>query len=140
VAIVRREIDTFSPDALISFHAAGISMHPDHQTTARWCLRAIQVRSHALRMFAYGISVEQARRVTHRKLAPIPENEVTHVIDVSQYLEYKFAAIRCHQSQAEGWKRIQQVEGGIEPFLRYEHFSQIWPARAPSDVSDRLED
>ena len=35
LAIVRHEIENFLPDAIISFHSAGISGHPDHRTVAR---------------------------------------------------------------------------------------------------------
>ncbi|MBZ5497310.1 MAG: PIG-L family deacetylase [Acidobacteriia bacterium] len=140
LAIIRNEIETFLPDALITFHSAGISGHPDHQTAARWCLQAVQERSRPPRLIAYGISPEQARRISHRKLAPIPEDEITHVIDVSRYLEYKLGAIRCHQSQSEAWERMQAVEGGIHSYLHQEHFSQVWPVPEPNTRLDRLED
>ena len=127
IGIIRQEIEIFSPDALLTFHPGGISGHPDHQTVARWCLSALSEGSRPIRLFAYGVSVDQARRVTHRKLAPIPDEELTHVLDVSNYLEFKFAAIRCHKSQAESWERMKNIEGGIESYLRNEHFSLIWP-------------
>jgi LmbE family N-acetylglucosaminyl deacetylase len=140
LTIVRHEIETFLPDLIISFHSAGISGHPDHRTVARWCLQAVEERAHSPRLLAYGISEEQARRVRHRKVTPIPDDEVTHVIDVSKYLEYKFDAIRCHQSQSEGWERMRTVEGGIESYLRNEHFSQVWPPARQAARSERLED
>ena len=140
LAIVRKEIETFLPDAIITFHAGGISGHPDHQTAARWCLQAVRERTNPPRLFAFGLSAEQARRIRHRKLDPIPDPEITHVIDVSQYLDYKFSAIRCHQSQAEGWERMKSVEGGILSHLRYEHFSQVWPAPDRQGRAERFED
>jgi LmbE family N-acetylglucosaminyl deacetylase len=142
IGIIRQEIETFSPDALLTFHTGGISGHPDHQTVARWCLSAIKESNRPLRLFAYGVSVDQARRVTHRKLAPIPDEELTHILDVSNYLEFKFAAIRCHQSQAEAWERMKNIEGGLESYLRNEHFSLVWPApKQPARTrSTRLED
>ncbi len=140
VNIIRGEIETYHPDALITFHAAGISGHPDHQTVARWCLQAVQEHENGLRLFAYGISEYQAQRIKHRKLAPIPALELTHVIDVSRYLEYKFAAIRCHQSQAEGWERMKTIEGGIEAFLRNEHFSQVWPSPQFGETQEQFEE
>ncbi len=140
LGIIRNEIKAFRPDAIITFHAAGISGHPDHQTVARWCLQAVQEQEDGLRLFAYGISEEQANRIAHRKLAPIPAHEVSHVIDVSEYLQYKFAAIRCHQSQAEGWERMKSIEGGLEAFLRNEHFSQVWPAARQAARAAQFED
>lgn len=132
LGIIHTEIKASRPDAIITFHSAGISGHPDHQTVARWCLQAVQEYQDGVRLFAYGISEEQARRIQYRKLAPIPAHEITHVIDVSSYLDYKFTAIRCHQSQAEGWARMKSIEGGLEAHLRNEHFSQVWPAPKPA--------
>jgi LmbE family N-acetylglucosaminyl deacetylase len=140
LSIVQREIEALHPDALITFHAAGISGHPDHQAVSRWCLQAVKEHSDALRLFAYGISEAQAQRVAHRRLTPIPEDEITHIIDVSRFLDYKLDAIRCHQSQSESWERMKSVAGGIDSFLRYEHFSQIWPGQMPRPLAERLED
>jgi N-acetylglucosamine malate deacetylase 2 len=140
LTIVRSEINAFQPDALITFHAAGISGHPDHQTVARWCLHAVRERTDGLRLFSFGISEEQVRRVGYRKLTPIPDHEITHVIDVSGHVEHKLQAIRCHQSQSESWERMRKVAGGIESYLRFEHFSRIWPEPMPRVKSERLED
>jgi N-acetylglucosamine malate deacetylase 2 len=140
LSIIRQEMESFRPDALITFHSAGISGHPDHQTAARWCLQAVQEQTNPPRLYAYGISTEQARRVSHRKLWPIPEDEITHIIDVSEYLDYKFSAIRCHQSQSEAWERMQTIEGGILLYLHQEHFSQVWPISKHNSRSDRLDD
>ncbi len=139
-AIVRREIETFQPDALISFHSAGISGHPDHRAVSRWCLQAVQERRNPPRMFMYGVSPAQARRATHRKLTPIPEGEITHVVDVASYLPYKLEAIRCHQSQSEAWQKMMMIDGGVESYLKNEHFSQVWPASTGSQRRGALED
>jgi LmbE family N-acetylglucosaminyl deacetylase len=140
--IVKAEIESFQPDALITFHAGGISGHPDHQAAARWCLRCVQEMKTPPRLFAYGLSAEQTRRARHRKLVPIPQEEITHVIDVSRHLSHKFDAIRCHRSQAEAWERMKTVEGGVESYLAREHFSLVWPAQArnPGAILQSLEE
>jgi LmbE family N-acetylglucosaminyl deacetylase len=140
LGILRQKIDTLSPDILISFHSSGISGHPDHQTVARWCLQLVQERAKPPRLFSYGISEAQAERIKHRRIFPIPEDEITHVVDVARFLEYKLDAIRCHQSQKESWEKMKQVEGGIESYLRKEHFSQVWPAPKQGARLERLED
>lgn len=140
MAIIRREIGCFQPDALITFHSAGISGHPDHRTVARWCQQAVQESVASPRLFAYGISPGQAEQIRHRRLEPIPENEISHIIDVSRYLDYKFQAIRCHQSQAESWEKMQTVPGGVTSFLQKEHFSLVWPPASGGLRRDRLED
>jgi N-acetyl-1-D-myo-inositol-2-amino-2-deoxy-alpha-D-glucopyranoside deacetylase len=140
--VVRLEIESFQPDALITFHSAGISGHPDHQAVARWCLQCVREMRNPPRMFAYGLSSEQARRATHRKLVPIPDAEITHVIDVSGHLSRKFDAIRCHRTQAEAWERMMTVQGGIESYLGKEHFSLVWPAqeRRAGEILQSLEE
>jgi len=140
VSLIRAEIETFEPEALITFHSGGISGHPDHQTVARWCLQAARERTDPPRLFAYGISEEQAQRIRYRKLVPIPAFELTHILDVSQYLEYKIKAIQCHQSQSESWERMRSIEGGLESFLRNELFSKVFPAPAGPARLERLED
>jgi LmbE family N-acetylglucosaminyl deacetylase len=140
LAIIHQEIDACQPDALITFHSAGISGHPDHQTVASWCLQAVKERTDSLRLFSFGISEEQARRVGHRRLTPIPDHEITHIIDVSGYRDHKLNAIRCHQSQSASWEKLKNIAGGIDSFLRNEYFARIWPEPMPRVRSDRLED
>ncbi len=140
LGVLRQKIDTIRPDVMISFHSSGISGHPDHQTVARWCLQLVQERAEPPRLFSYGISEAQAQRIKYRRIFPIPEDEITHVVDVSRFLEYKLDAIRCHQSQKESWERMKQVEGGIESYLRNEHFSQVWPAPKAGPRLEGLED
>ncbi len=139
--ILRQEIDAFNPDALITFHFEGISGHPDHRTVSQWCLQAVQERnSGGPRLLLFGISPEMASRVVHRKLTPIPGEEITHILDVSGYLEYKLAAIRCHRSQSESWDRIRMVPGGIESYMGKEYFSQVWPTAKRQGPLNSLED
>jgi len=140
LTVIRREIDVFQPEALITFHSAGISGHADHQTVTSWCLQAVKERAASPKLFAFGVSEEQAQRVGHRRLAPIPEDEITHAIAVSPYLDYKLSAIRCHQSQSESWESFKKIAGGIESFFRTEYFSRIWPQPMPRRRSDRLEE
>lgn len=140
LGIIRAEFEQFRPEAVITFHAAGISGHPDHQTAARWSLLAVRDCAAPVRLFAYGISEAQASRINHRRLTPIPAAELTHTIDVSQYLDSKIKAIQCHRSQAEGWERMKSIAGGLEEFLHHEHFSQVWPAPDGQAMRDRLED
>ncbi len=128
---IGRELDALNPDVLITFHRDGISGHADHRTVARWCLQAARMRERPPRLLGYGITSEQARRIRFREVFPIPDREITHVIDVSGILEHKLAASRCHASQSELWERIRSVEGSAGPGASREHFSQAWPEMAP---------
>ncbi len=124
---VRRELDLLSPDVLITFHEGGISGHPDHRTVAHWCLKVVMGMANPPRLLGYGITEEHARHITFRRLFPIPDRDVTHVIDVSPFLDDKLAAIQCHKSQAETWQKIQSVDGWFRIWAAQEHFCQAWP-------------
>jgi LmbE family N-acetylglucosaminyl deacetylase len=140
VSVIRQEIDTFGPDLIVTFHIAGISGHPDHCTVARWCLEA--VRDHGgPRLLGFGLSEEQARRVGFRELLPIPEAELTHALDVSDYLQHKLKAIQCHKSQSELWQKLRSLDGGYTEYAKQEHFAQAFPSRQPgASPALRLED
>jgi LmbE family N-acetylglucosaminyl deacetylase len=140
LAIIRQEIETFEPDLVLTFHRDGISGHPDHQAVARWCLQAVREKP-GPRLLGYGIAEAQAHHVGFRRLRPIPDAEVTHIIDVTSYLEYKLRAIECHKSQSELWDRLRSVEGGFSQYAKREHFSQAWPVQGPArSPAERLED
>ncbi len=137
---IRRELDLLHPDVLITFHSGGISGHPDHRAVARWCQKAVVGPMRRPRLLGYGITGEQARRIKSRALFPIPDEEVTHVIDVSDFLDHKLAAIRCHKSQSELWQRMESVDGGFRIYAAREHFGQVWPALSPrTQPLNRLE-
>ena len=139
LGIIREEIEAFQPDLIVTFHPGGISGHPDHQTVARWGLQAVRERP-SLRLVGFGITEAQARRVGFRKLRPIPDGEVTHIIDVAEYLDYKLKAIECHKSQLELWDKLRSIEGGYAQYARWEHFSQAWPVPEPGRTpAQRLE-
>jgi hypothetical protein len=67
-------------------------------------------------------------------LFPIPEQEITHAIDVSRYLDYKLTATRCHKSQSQLWENLQSVEGGVKSFWQREYFAQLWPQPGSRDA------
>ena len=140
VSVIRQEIGAFRPDLVVTFHIAGISGHPDHRTVARWCLEAVRGNGRP-RLLGFGLSEEQTRRVGFRELLPIPEAELTHVIDVSPYLEHKLEPIRCHKSQSELWEKLCSLEGGYAEYAKREHFAQAWPDPKPgAGRAGRLED
>jgi LmbE family N-acetylglucosaminyl deacetylase len=140
VSVIRQEIRAFRPDLVLTFHIAGISGHPDHRTVARWCFQAVRDKG-GPRLLGFGVSEEQARRVSFRELVPIPEAELTHVIDVSPYLEHKLKAIHCHKSQSELWEKLRSLDGGYAEYAKQEHFAQAWPAPKPgAGHAERLED
>jgi hypothetical protein len=68
------------------------------------------------------------------------DEEITHKIDVREYLKLKIEAIQCHSTQDELWKQMQQLEGDYENSASWEYFSQKWPQRIPQSISLTLFD
>ena len=126
--VLQDAIQEVQPQVILTFHPNGISGHPDHQVVSRWCWQLVQ-HNHFFqgRLFYYGVAPWQANMVHFRKLHAIPQNEITHVVDVGEMLEKKIRAIACHQSQLELWEKVKQVSGGFHAFARQEHFVQAWP-------------
>ena len=138
VPVIQKEIDSLQPDILITFHDKGISGHPDHIAVTRWCREAVQQSTSKPRLFYYGVSTTQAKKIEpHRKVIPFQENEITHIIDAGTFFSYKLKAIQCHASQIELWEKFQTINGGFEYFARQEHFSQVYP---PARIKHPLDD
>ncbi len=129
IYLVMQEIRRVNPEVVITFHQEGISGHPDHRTVSHWTFQAVKRLERGIRLFYYGVSPEQARRLTIRKLIPIPSGEITHRIDVREYLSYKLNAIRCHYTQLEMFNKIEKSVGDFSRYAGEECFSQVLPYR-----------
>lgn len=127
VTFIQSELQKINPDVVITFRDKGITGHPDHIVVSKWVTEVVKNRKLPTRLFYFGISEKQANQIEHRKMYAIPEEEITHQIDVSAYLEQKKNAIRCHASQIEIFEKQQQLKGGFDQFHRVEFFSQIFP-------------
>jgi len=125
--IIREHLKDFSPDIVITFHTNGISGHPDHQTVSRWTFQAVREMENAPRLLFFGVSPQQSASVRHREIQAMREEEITHIIDVSEFLPAKIEAIHCHVTQEELWNQFNQLEADYADFSRLEHFSQVWP-------------
>jgi LmbE family N-acetylglucosaminyl deacetylase len=137
--IVRQEIRTHQPDILITFHDKGISGHPDHIAASRWCYQAVQSLAEPPRLIYFGITNGFASQIKeNRKVYPMNEGEITHVIDISEYFSYKLKAIQCHASQLELWEMFKKWDADKRYFSRQEHFSQVLPALNGNKVFDDL--
>lgn len=126
--MVRREINTYQPDILITFHDRGISGHPDHIAVSKWCYRAVQSLPEPPRLIYFGITNGFANQIKeNRKVYPMDDREITHVLDASEYFSYKLKAIHCHASQLDLWEMFKKWDADKQYFSRKEHFSQVLP-------------
>jgi LmbE family N-acetylglucosaminyl deacetylase len=127
LTLIKSEIKKFIPDIVITFHENGISGHPDHKMVTRWVKQAVTDMEKSMRLFYYGLAPEQAALYTQRKLHPMVVSEITHKIDTAPYFEQKMKAIKCHETQEELWKKIQETHQNFEESSRWEYFSQVIP-------------
>jgi len=130
VAVIEKEMRGFSPDILITFHREGISAHPDHIRVTEWCLMAVRHFRRKIRLLQFGPTKEQAALITHRKIVPAPDREITHCLDVHSFIPQKLAAARCHASQAELFQQFLNLGEKLKDFWQTECFVQAWPQMA----------
>jgi hypothetical protein len=65
--------------------------------------------------------------VKFRKLIPIRNSEITHRINVENFLNDKIAAIRCHKTQNATWHQFEKMKMDYENIAKWEVFVQKWP-------------
>jgi LmbE family N-acetylglucosaminyl deacetylase len=127
IDIIRQEIKRYKPDILITFHENAISGHPDHLAVAKWSLKAVTSIQNPPKLFYFGLSQEQTAMITFRKLIPIMNGEVTHKINVEDFISDKIIAIQCHETQIDLWQQFQKMKTDYKIFAKWEVFVQKWP-------------
>lgn len=108
VQVIRR----LQPQALLTWPPSGVSGHPDHIAVSGWTGKAFQLAAdpmayprhnqssyaaEALYHIVMPSSLVEAVKMFH--LHSVPDEEVTHTVDVAPVWDVKMAAIRCHHSQ-----------------------------------------
>jgi LmbE family N-acetylglucosaminyl deacetylase len=147
VEIIRR----VRPQVIVTYNEKGTYLHPDHIMANRVSLRAFQASgdSHfeiaeALepwtpsKLYYTAIPLERIRRmyriVKERGQEPgfdpdvigTPEEKISAVVDVREYLSRKLEALNCHQSQMNPNSVIRRMseEMRVEA-MGYEHFQCV---------------
>ena len=147
VKIIRR----VRPHVVVTYNEKGTYLHPDHIMANRVTLHALQASADArfeigealepwqpAKLYYTAIPLERIRRmhriVTERGEEPgfdpdvigTPENKISTVIDVREYLSQKLEALNCHQSQMNPNSVIRRMseEMRVEA-MGYEHFECV---------------
>jgi len=126
----------FRPLVLVTFGPDGISGHPDHVRISEVSREAFELcgRENAFPShFDEGLSPWEPKKLYHfvipdvfvrrsgARLHGVSREEITTIIDVSDFLETKIEAFRCHRTQAKDAARILSRPGYRE-FARKEYF------------------
>jgi LmbE family N-acetylglucosaminyl deacetylase len=127
IKIIQQEINCFKPDIVITFHENAISGHPDHLAVTNWTLHVVKSMNNPPVLFFFGLDQKQSSMVIFRKLIPIADHEITHRINVGDFLNEKIAAIQCHKTQETVWHQFEEQKIDFRTFAEWEVFVQKWP-------------
>lgn len=151
VRIIRKE----KPAVVITFHASGISYHPDHRVVAlalsgaflgsgrKGWYRDASVEALAphrtAKLYQYSPSREAFDSVRWpRDVYRSPDEEITTVIDTRSTAELRWRAIRAHDTQRDGPPFKVLYDAGV---FEEETFVRVFPSWRDGDPreSDLLE-
>jgi len=98
------------PDIMLTFHPNGISGHRDHILTAEvtkeafWQATKSEKSPHQTKKLYYHCMIDKVaamlgRRYPGRKYFGLKLEEITTIIDTSDYTNIRLEALKCHQTQ-----------------------------------------
>jgi LmbE family N-acetylglucosaminyl deacetylase len=149
VGKVVRLIRELQPDVVITFGPDGVYGHYDHIAAHRWATIAVELaadpdcfpdldycRPHQVAKVYYRTLTDgqieammegDERPAVMMDGVPFPfagydEDEITTIVDVSDYVEQKLAGIRCHATQVTEDNRFGQDETRDDPWFRRETY------------------
>ena len=147
VEIIRR----VRPQVIVTYNEKGTYLHPDHIMANRVTLRAFEASGDArfkvakalapwqpLRLYYTAIPLERIRRM-HKfvkeqgeepgfdpEVLGTPEDKISTIVDVREYLSQKLKALDCHQSQKSPNSIIRRIPEEWRPdVMGYEHFECV---------------
>jgi N-acetyl-1-D-myo-inositol-2-amino-2-deoxy-alpha-D-glucopyranoside deacetylase len=149
------------PHVVITFEPRGWYGHPDHIATSRYTSRAYELSAMAesfpeagppwtpQRLFQaallrsriqplaeyareHGLDTSVFRAFSWNEPDPLAD-QISHVVDVADYLDIKEASMRCHRTQFGPAHPLRNLPRDVLlPVLGVEHFIQAQPAPAPN--------
>lgn len=141
-ADVAAEFDRVAPDAVLSFGADGLYWHPDHIAIAARTASVVRARAHTRPVTLYevtmppgamtGLAAAVRARTGDTALAPwglaaeaFGKGALapTVVVDVSEVIDRKLAALACHRTQLGPHNPLAHLDRGLAlAHLGVEHF------------------
>jgi N-acetylglucosamine malate deacetylase 2 len=106
---------TAAPDLVIAFHPSGISGHADHRAMTRYAAAAVAKLAaesgRTIPLHYYTLPVSVTREVKDRELPPVPDEDISVVLDTAAYAEIKRRAVHCHRTQLAFYERLLNMPG-----------------------------
>lgn len=155
------------PQVVVTFDESGAYGHPDHVAIWRHTHAAVEAASDGacyaecghpwqVERIAYAVMPRSMFAQMRAKLAEngedtsdldafiqrgigFPDEQIDAVVDVSTFVERKFAAIKCHRTQFAGDNFFSRVgEDEMRRMMSREFFSFGWPAAERGPLGDAL--
>jgi LmbE family N-acetylglucosaminyl deacetylase len=129
-ALVLAAIQRYMPDVVITFGPGGITRHPDHLAISQATTAAVEhaLRSGAPPMELYYDAV-RPQRAEAFGIADLPDGQPNTWIDVSDTVDVKLEALRCHARHIkDAQQRLEQLEREPETVAT---LYRAWPEVAP---------
>ena len=111
---LRRTLTSWNPDVVYVPH--GREGHPDHRAASRMLLRAVDSRGTSARVLGFEVWT--------------PVQKLDHIVDVSDVIETKMAALRCYRSQ----NQFMDFEEASRGLARYRGAMHSWPGGPFAEV------
>lgn len=115
-------IDQVQPHSIISFGEDGLSGHPDHIAIGGYALKAFHKREDIRALYTLAVPQSLAKKLGMTQIQAVPDDRITHTIDISDVWESKLKAIRCHRTQINESPILKAETNKQRLFLGKEHF------------------
>jgi N-acetylglucosamine malate deacetylase 2 len=118
-------IKSIHPQAMLTFGPDGLSGHPDHIAIGRFALSAYWQCKIISALYVLAVPQSTADELQMTQIQAVPDETITHTVDVMEAWQAKLSAIRCHQTQIHQSPIVQADQEKQQKFLGQEHFRLI---------------
>ncbi len=135
MADILEAVDLINPQGMFSFGKDGLSGHPDHIAIGQSALKAFHERESIRAFYTLAVPKSIADELGMSQIRALPDDRITHTIDISEVWETKLNAIRCHQTQIHASPILKTDQHKQRLFLGKEHF-RLAKIRENADSGD----
>ncbi len=135
VSVIKPALEKENPDIVITFEKNGISNHPDHKMISKVATESFkQWMKNAgkhVRLYHIGVPKSYMEKYEENGLSNkafgetpgVPDENLTTIIDTTDFFETKDKAARAHASQKSDWDRISKRKAHVD--LKKEFYQLI---------------
>lgn len=126
------------PQVMLTYGPDGVSGHPDHVAIGRFSTEAFHQDGDVIALYTIAVPRSLAESLGMTQIRAVPDESITHAVDVSLVWEAKMAAIRCHRTQMGESPILSAPLQRQRMFLEMEHFCLAASRPAPDGKNHDL--